>query len=77
MVSISNPNNDFTGINESVTAVTTAINNVGPGLGALGPANNFASTSILTKIVLIFDMLLGRLEILPMMILFLPKTWKK
>lgn len=77
LVSISNSHGSFTGINESVTAVATAINNVGPALGTLGPYSNFASTSIFTKIILTLDMLAGRLEILPMMILLVPKTWKK
>ena len=77
LVSISNVRGGFTGINESVTAVTSAINNVGPGLGALGPYCNYSTTSVFTKLVLILDMLAGRLEILPLMILFVPKTWRK
>lgn len=77
LVSISNTKMGFTGINESVTAVASAINNIGPGLGQLGPYGNFSQTSIFTKLILSFDMLAGRLEILPLMILFVPKTWRK
>jgi len=59
------------------TAVTTTINNIGPGLDMAGPAENFSFFSPLSKIVLIFDMLAGRLELLPMLLLFSPTTWKK
>ena len=59
------------------TAVAATINNIGPGLGDVGPASNFALFSPLSKIVLIFDMLAGRLELFPMLILFAPSTWKK
>lgn len=60
---------DFT---ENFTAVAATFNNIGPGLQAIGPMGNFARFSAFSKIVLIFDMLAGRLEILPMLILFLP-----
>jgi len=59
------------------TAVTATINNIGPGLGMVGPTGNFAFFSPLSKLVLTFDMLAGRLELLPMMLLFTPSTWKK
>lgn len=59
------------------TAVTATINNVGPGLGMVGPTGNFAFFSIPSKLVLIFDMLAGRLELFPMLVLFAPGTWKK
>lgn len=59
------------------TAVTATMNNIGPGLNAVGPTSNFAAFSPLSKIVLIFDMLAGRLELFPMIILFSPMTWKK
>ena len=59
------------------TAVTTCISNVGPGLDMVGPAGGFAFFSPLSKLVLIFDMLAGRLELFPMLILFAPSTWKK
>ncbi len=59
------------------TAVSATINNVGPGLGAVGPSGNFAEFSLLSKLVYIFDMLVGRLEVFPMFLLFAPTTWKK
>lgn len=59
------------------TAVTATINNIGPGLAAVGPAENFSVFSPLSKIVLIFDMLAGRLELFPMLLLFNFRTWKK
>lgn len=64
-------------ITTSFTAVAAAINNIGPGLEVVGPMGSFASLSPLSKLVLIFDMLAGRLEIFPLMILFLPSTWRK
>ena len=65
---------DFT---TSFTAVAATINNIGPGLGMVGPVGSFAEFSPLSKFVFIFDMLAGRLEIFPMLILFAPSTWKK
>ena len=59
------------------TAVTATINNIGPGLGLVGPTGNFAFFSVPSKLVLIFDMLAGRLELFPMIVLFAPATWKK
>ena len=59
------------------TAVAATINNIGPGLGGVGPASNFAAFSPFSKLVLIFDMLAGRLELFPMLILFSPLTYKK
>ncbi len=59
------------------TAVLACLNNVGPGLDAVGPACNYAGLSIFSKIVLIIDMLAGRLEIFPILILFSRRTWKK
>ncbi len=64
-------------VETSITAVLTCLNNVGPGLGAVGPMGSFAGFSPLSKIVLIFDMLAGRLEIFPMIILFSAGTWKR
>lgn len=60
-----------------VTSVITCMHNIGPGLNIVGPMGNFASFSIVSKLVLVFDMLAGRLEILPMLILLSPATWKK
>lgn len=59
------------------TAVATTINNIGPGLELVGPTSNFAFFSPFSKLVLIFDMLAGRLELFPMLLLFAPVTWKK
>ena len=60
----------------SMTAVAATLNNIGPGLGLVGPAGNYSAFSPLSKLVLIFDMLAGRLELFPMLILFSPHTWK-
>ena len=59
------------------TAVLACMNNIGPGLEGVGPTQNFAGLSILSKIVLIVDMLAGRLEIFPILILFSRRTWKR
>ena len=59
------------------TAVTATINNIGPGLNLVGPTGNFAFFSIPSKLVLIFDMLAGRLELFPMLVLFAPQTWRR
>lgn len=58
------------------TAVAATLNNIGPGLGDVGPTDNFAAFSPVSKIVFMFDMLVGRLEIFPMMLLIMPSTWK-
>ncbi|MBQ4268209.1 MAG: TrkH family potassium uptake protein [Clostridia bacterium] len=68
---------DGMGIETSFTAVAATFNNVGPGLGAVGPSGNFADFSVFSKFVFIFDMLAGRLEIFPMLVLFSPVTWRK
>ena len=60
-----------------LTASLTCVSNVGPGLGAVGPVCNFASYGIWGKTVLSFLMLFGRLELLPMFILFTRSAWKK
>ena len=67
-------NFDFT---TNFSAVAATFNNIGPGLAAVGPTCNFSAYSDFSKIILTFDMLAGRLEILPMMLLFLPRTWRK
>ena len=59
------------------TAVAATFNNIGPGLSGVGPTRNFGFFSDFTKYVLIFDMLAGRLELFPMLILFSPRTWLK
>ena len=67
-------NFDFT---TNFSAVAATFNNIGPGLAAVGPTCNFSAYSDFSKIILTFDMLAGRLEILPMMLLFLPRTWRR
>ena len=64
-------------IGTNLTAVLSCFNNIGPGLEAVGPTCNFSEFSILSKLVLILDMLAGRLEIFPILILFKPKAWKR
>lgn len=59
------------------TAVAATLNNIGPGLEIVGPMGNFSSFSYLSKSVMIFDMLAGRLEIFPLLLLFFKGTWKK
>ncbi len=61
----------------NVTAVISCMNNIGPGLGMVGPAGNFASFSALPKLLLSFDMLAGRLEFFPILLLFSGITWKR
>lgn len=59
------------------TAVAATLNNIGPGLEMVGPTQNFSIFSTFSKYVLMFDMLAGRLELFPMLILFHPACWKK
>ena len=59
------------------TAVAACINNIGPGLEVVGPMGNFAAFSPAAKLLLAFNMLVGRLEIFPMLLLFAPSIWKR
>ena len=59
------------------TAIAATLNNIGPGLNQVGPMMNFGSYSNPAKLVMIFDMLAGRLEIFPMLVFFLPDTWRR
>lgn len=59
------------------TAVAATINNVGPGLEAVGPVRNFAEFTDFSKVVLMFDMLAGRLELFPLLLLISPSVWKR
>ena len=59
------------------TAVASCINNIGPGLEVVGPMGNFSAFSPAAKLLLAFDMLVGRLEIFPMLLLFAPSIWKR
>ncbi len=61
----------------NITAVATTFNNVGPGFNMVGPAGNYAAFSGFSKFVLMFDMLAGRLELLPILVLVSPRTWKR
>ncbi len=61
----------------TTTAVLACISNIGPGLGEVGPIGNFSEFSQLSKVTLSLCMLIGRLEILPILVLFLPASWKK
>jgi trk system potassium uptake protein TrkH len=59
------------------TAVAAGLNNIGPGLSLVGPSANYAWLTDFSKLLLCFDMIIGRLEIFPVLILFSPATWKK
>ncbi len=72
MLCVSLDGNDFT---TNFTAVASALGNIGPGLSMVGPTQNFAFFSPFAKIVLIFDMLAGRLELFPLLVMLSPATW--
>ena len=59
------------------TAVASTLNNIGPGLDGVGPTRNFGMYSDFSKFVLMFDMLAGRLELYPLLILFMPSLWRR
>lgn len=63
-------------IEANLSAVLSCFNNIGPGFAEVGPICNFSGYSVLSKLVLIFDMLAGRLEIFPILVLFSVKTWR-
>lgn len=71
---ISLDNFDFT---TNFTATLATMNNIGPGLNKVGPTQNFSIYSNLSKVILSINMLVGRLEIFPMLVLISPHTWKK
>ena len=64
-------------IETNFSATVACFNNIGPGLGAVGPAGNFAEYSVFSKLILTAAMLLGRLEIFPLLLCFSPATWLK
>ena len=68
---------DDIGITGALSASLTCVGNVGPGLSPVGPTGNFGALSGLSKLVLSANMLLGRLEVLPLMVLLFPSMWKK
>ena len=70
---VSLDNFDFT---TNFTAVAATFNNIGPGLAGAGPSQNFSHFSPFSKYVMMFDMLAGRLEVFPMLLIFAPSTWK-
>ena len=61
----------------NLTATIACLNNIGPGLKEVGPTGNFSGYSLFSQLLLALNMLFGRLEIIPMLILFSPYTWKK
>ena len=64
-------------VETNFSAVAATLNNIGPGLDAVGPTQNYLAYGMASKIVLIFDMLAGRLELLPIFVLLYPGTWKR
>ena len=60
----------------NVTAVMATFNNIGPGLNLVGPTGNFGDFGVFSKVILMLDMLIGRLELFPMLVLFAPGMWK-
>ena len=65
------------GFESNFTAVVSCVNNIGPGLGVVGPAGSYAGYSVFSKIILSLDMLFGRLEIFPLLIALFPATWRR
>lgn len=74
LISVSFDVNDFM---TAFSAVATTFNNVGPGLAEVGPSASFDALSDFNKVLLSFGMIAGRLEIIPMIVLFSPETWKR
>ena len=68
---------DGFGLETNLTATLACINNIGPGLAEVGPVGNFSGFSAFSKTLLSLNMLIGRLEIMPMIILMSPLAWKK
>ena len=61
----------------NLSGVTATLNNIGPGLEVVGATGNYGSYSAFSKLIFSADMLLGRLELLPLFVLFSPRTWKR
>jgi len=61
---------------DSASAVAATLNNIGPGLGTVGATQNYASFSPLTKSLFIWLMMLGRLEVFPILVLLAPGFWR-
>ncbi len=61
----------------NITAVIACLNNIGPGLDVVGPMGNYAEFSDISKLILSANMLIGRLEIFPMLMLVVPAAWRR
>lgn len=68
---------DNFGLETNFSAVAATLNNIGPGLGGVGPASNYSGYGAFSTCVLIFDMIAGRLEILPVLVMLSPHTWSE
>lgn len=68
---------DNMSLETNVTAVVSCLSNIGPGLDVVGPAGNFSQFSNFSKVILSVDMLFGRLEFFPMILLFSPSLWRR
>lgn len=68
---------DLNDLESSLSAVLATFNNIGPGLGLVGPTANYSDLNDFSKLLLSFAMIAGRLEIFPILMLFLPATWKR
>ncbi len=77
LISIYNPSMENLDPLTSFSSSLTCLGNVGPGLGIVGPVGNFSGYSYFSKMVLSIEMMMGRLELFPILILFNPQTWKK
>ena len=64
-------------VTTNFSSVVACLNNIGPGLDSVGPTHTYAAFSTVSKIILIIDMLAGRLEIFPILVLFFPSSWRK
>ena len=61
----------------TLSSVAATLGNIGPGFAIVGPMGNFSAMSVLSKMILSFAMLIGRLEIYPILLLAMPSFWKK
>ena len=77
LISIYNPKIEDLDLITSFSASLTCINNVGPGLEIVGPMGNFAAFSNFSKFILSIEMIAGRLELFPILLLFSPNMWRK
>ena len=78
LISIYNPNMPGIDFETTITASLTCLNNVGPGFGSIiGPVGNFSTFSNFSKLVLTIEMIAGRLELFPILLLFSPNMWRK